>query len=324
MHADGNSKDLQSTIDRYGKDAGALTCIASHHLASPGKRTRSKLLFAASPTLQDSSLVHAAAAIELIHEASIVHDDIQDRTEKRRGQPTVWHKYGANAALLLGDHLVAAAFRAIAEYPFPASVQGPLLATLSQAVSRAASGQHLQLATNIHSRDLLTVYREVARHKTGAFIALPLQFAAILAQADMAASAHARRCGEQLGLAYQILDDLRPYAMPATLVRHEDIIDRVITAPVAAARTLFPKQDPFELVLHNQHRREQALQRCQHWLEDALQEAKCNADALPAPIANVVTHFISDHLNTVTNRSGRGQNSYRPWQPQHAASIKAV
>ena len=129
---------------------------------------------------------------------------------------------------------------------------------------------------------------------------------------------------EKVGLAYQILDDLRPYAMPATLVRHEDIIDRVITAPVAAARTLFPKQDPFELVLHNQHRREQALQRCQHWLEDALQEAKCNADALPAPIANVVTHFISDHLNTVTNRSGRGQNSYRPWQPQHAASIKAV
>ena len=82
---------LEQTIHRYGEDAGALSQAARHHLSSPGKRTRSKLFFAATPNTQNiKALVHAAAAVELIHEASIVHDDIQDQTERRRGMPTVW------------------------------------------------------------------------------------------------------------------------------------------------------------------------------------------------------------------------------------------
>ena len=76
---------LEQTIHRYGEDAGALSQAARHHLSRPGKRTRSKLLFAATPKPQNiKALVHAAAAVELIHEASIVHDDIQDQTERRR------------------------------------------------------------------------------------------------------------------------------------------------------------------------------------------------------------------------------------------------
>ena len=72
---------LEQTIHRYGEDAGALSQAARHHLSRPGKRTRSKLLFAATPKPQNiKALVHAAAAVELIHEASIVHDDIQDQT----------------------------------------------------------------------------------------------------------------------------------------------------------------------------------------------------------------------------------------------------
>ena len=79
---------LEQTIHRYGEDAGALSQAARHHLSRPGKRTRSKLLFAATPKPQNiKALVHAAAAVELIHEASIVHDDIQDQTERRRGMP---------------------------------------------------------------------------------------------------------------------------------------------------------------------------------------------------------------------------------------------
>ena len=82
---------LEQTIRHYGEDANALTVAAKHHISRPGKRTRAKLLFAASPLTKNSpALIHAAAAVELIHEASIVHDDIQDRTEYRRGNKTVW------------------------------------------------------------------------------------------------------------------------------------------------------------------------------------------------------------------------------------------
>jgi geranylgeranyl pyrophosphate synthase len=101
---------LEQTIHRYGEDAGALLSSPTS-LYPAGQAHALKLLFAATPKPQNiKALVHAAAAVELIHEASIVHDDIQDQTERRRGMPTVWRQYGANAALLLGDHLVASAF----------------------------------------------------------------------------------------------------------------------------------------------------------------------------------------------------------------------
>ena len=78
---------LEQTIHRYGEDAGALSQAARHHLSRPGKRTRSKLLFAATPKPQNNkALVHAAAAVELIHEASIVHDDIQDQAQAQLDQ----------------------------------------------------------------------------------------------------------------------------------------------------------------------------------------------------------------------------------------------
>ena len=200
---------LEQTIHRYGEDAGALSQAARHHLSSQGKRTRSKLLFAATPNTHNSkALVHAAAAVELIHEASIVHDDIQDQTERRRGMPTVWRQYGANAALLLGDHLVAAAFRAVAEAEQIDSIKGPLVRALSQSVSRAASGQHLQL-TNATQGEFKAFYNDVAVNKTGA-IALPLQFAALFNGPENQDTSSARRCGEQLGWRIKFLTTSNP------------------------------------------------------------------------------------------------------------------
>ena len=315
---------LEQTVHRYGEDAGALSQAARHHLSSPGKRTRSKLLFAATPNTPNiKALVHAAAAVELIHEASIVHDDIQDQTERRRGMPTVWRQYGANAALLLGDHLVAAAFRAVAEAEQIDPIKGSLILALSQSVSRAASGQHLQL-TNATQGEFKAFYDEVAINKTGALIALPLEFAALFNDWENQDTSSARRCGEHLGLAYQILDDLKPYAAPGNLAADEDMQHRVVTAPVAACSTLFPKVDPFHALVNHASLRTKAIRQCQHWLDTALASARYEAAFLAAHSALVVENFITGQLTTKPIRETQSMPTYSPWRKQTAVRVEAV
>ena len=315
---------LEQTIHRYGEDAGALSKAARHHLSSPGKRTRSNLLFAATPNTPNiKGLVHAAAAVELIHEASIVHDDIQDQTDRRRGLPTVWRQYGANTALLLGDHLVAAAFRAVAEAEQIDAIQGSLILALSQSVSRAASGQHLQL-TNAAQGEFKAFYNEVAINKTGALIALPLQFAALFNGAENQDTSSARRCGEQLGLAYQILDDLKPYAIPGNLAADEDMQHRVITAPVAACSTLFPNVDPFHALVTHEGLRTKALRQCQRWLDTALASARYETAFLSAHSAVVVENFITRQLTIKPVREAQSTPSYSRWRKQAPVRVEAV
>ena len=315
---------LERTITRYSQQADTLAEAARHHFTSPGKRTRSQLLFAATPHIQNiQALVHAAAAIELIHEASIVHDDIQDKTNRRRGLPTVWRKFGADAALLLGDHLVAAAFRSIAEAPDIDDIKGTLIVALSESVSRAASGQHLQL-TNQTCSDVEAFYVNVAVNKTGALLALPLQFASLFNQQVATGALAARRCGEQLGLAYQILDDLKPYAMPSKLADDEDMQNRVITAPVAACSMLFPHVDPFQTLIKKTDMRDKATLECQRWLDTAVANARYETTFLDQAVARVVEQFIGQRLSQKLAPTKNAASRYSAYSPRVTARVEAV
>ncbi|HBX00413.1 MAG TPA: hypothetical protein DEF77_05650, partial [Gammaproteobacteria bacterium] len=262
-------------------------------------------------------------AIELIHEASIVHDDIQDQTTRRRGLPTVWRKFGANAALLLGDHLVAAAFRSIAEAPDIDSIKTALMLELSESVSRAASGQHLQL-TNETGGDAEGFYVNVAINKTGALLALPLQFASLFNRKVASDTMAARRCGEQLGLAYQILDDLKPYAKPGKLAHDEDMQNRVITAPVAACTMLFPHVDPFSTLIKRTDLRDKAIRECQRWLDTALANARYETTFLDQAVAAVVEQFIGQRLSQKLAPPIQITPSYANYAAQASARVEAV
>lgn len=296
------SKDFRSRLElvirKFGDDAGTVQGAAAHHLARCGKRTRAKFTFAAARNFEHPDvLTHIAAAAELIHEASIVHDDIQDRTPVRRGQPTVWKKYGSNTALLLGDHLIAAAFRCLAASGCRDEAITGLVQAMAVAVSRASSGQLQQLKLHSSGATLLNQYQTVARHKTGALLALPLQFAAVLAAGDERMISAAQRCGEQLGLAYQILNDLEPLLNGGSYAEHEDIVDRVITAPVVAAKQISDtEKDLFVALVRQPRLRESARQRCIAWVGDAADVARSNAAWLPTPVEAVVHQFIADHI----------------------------
>ena len=289
---------LEATIRKFGDDAGTVRGAAAHHLSRCGKRTRAKFTFTAAKNFEHPDvLIKIAAASELIHEASIVHDDVQDRTPVRRGQPTVWKKYGSNTALLLGDHLIAAAFRCLAASGCRHEAISGLVQVMAVAVSRASSGQLQQLKLHSSGAALCNQYQAIARHKTGSLLALPLQFAAVLAAGDERMINAAQRCGEQLGLAYQILNDLEPLLLGGSYAEHEDIVDRVVTAPVVAAKQLSDEEkDLFLALVERRKLRELARQHCIAWAEDAADAARSYAAWLPTPVEMVVRDFIADHI----------------------------
>ena len=285
---------LEAVIHKFGEDSGEVQNAAQHHLSRCGKRSRAKLTLAAAKNFEHpDALINVAAAAELIHEASVVHDDIQDRTSSRRGQATVWKTYGSNTALLLGDHLIAAAFRCLASSGCRHEALPGLVQAMASAVSRASSGQLQQLNLRIDGAALFNQYQTIACHKTGSLLALPLQFAAVLAGGDARTVDAAQRCGEQLGLAYQILNDLAPLQNSASYAQHEDIVDRVVTAPVVAAKQLSGAKNIFALLVNQPRLRQLAHQRCCTWVENAADSASRNAAWLPIPLAAVVHRFIA-------------------------------
>ena len=107
-------------VDQLIKDAvsgaGIIAEAASYHLASGGKKFRPLFLLAIAYAIRcpEKAALQTAAACELLHNASLVHDDLQDKDETRRGRPAVWQKFGPEIAISLGDYFIASAFRLLA------------------------------------------------------------------------------------------------------------------------------------------------------------------------------------------------------------------
>lgn len=177
-----------------------------------GKRIRPLLLLlsAAGAGGDWGAALPAAAAVELVHNFSLVHDDIQDNSPKRHGRDTVWAKWGAPMAINVGDALFVLANQAMLDLAgkFP---PGPVLAAaglLQETCLALTRGQFLDMS--YEKRMDLTVedYWRMIGGKTAALLAASTQIGALLGGADETAAAHYRSFGYELGLAFQVSDDL--------------------------------------------------------------------------------------------------------------------
>lgn len=197
---------LGSTLSR-GQGATDTLEAARYHLASGGKRVRAQLGQHAARALgvsgPDGALLGAVA--ELIHNASLVYDDLQDRDKVRRGADAVWVRFGPDVALCTGALLLSAAYGALAELSQPERV-APLVALTHRRTAHLIHGQTADLS----SRDVdMTTgdYEQVATDKSGVLFALPLELACVYAGAPEL-SDRARRAANQFAVGYQIADDL--------------------------------------------------------------------------------------------------------------------
>ncbi len=177
-------------------------------LASTGKRLRPLLcLLSCEASGGDwREAIPAAAALELVHNFSLVHDDIQDRSPFRRHRPTVWKLWGEALAINVGDALLILACKALEKIP-PTKFK-ECCQVLNDACLMLTEGQFLDLAFEKREKVSIEEYMEMIKRKTAALMAASAQIGAIIATEDKEVVESLRRFGENLGMAFQMQDDI--------------------------------------------------------------------------------------------------------------------
>jgi octaprenyl-diphosphate synthase len=208
MQTEGMMEDdlLIQMIDEVTASTIALLTEASEHIIrSGGKRTRPKIaLFAyeAVGGTVPAETIPAAAAIELIHTASLVHDDINDRSNLRRGQVTINARWGNAAALLTGDFLFCKAMKLVAR-------QDPrIIEILADTCIRIVEGETRQLLSLENLEIDEETYLEIVRQKTASLFAASAEIGGLLAGASEDQVRALAEYGLNLGVAFQIRDDM--------------------------------------------------------------------------------------------------------------------
>ena len=189
----------------------SLYDAASHMISKGGKRLRPYMAVKSCTMLggKKSDATPAAIAIEMIHNFTLVHDDIMDNDEIRHGIPTVHKKYGLPVAILAGDVLFSKAFETVTSSKIPQKISSKLAEKLAKACTDVCEGQMLDIgmanAKKIPSR---VQYVEMIRKKTSALFDAACAMGAISAGASSKDIARMGSFGSSLGIAFQITDDI--------------------------------------------------------------------------------------------------------------------
>jgi geranylgeranyl pyrophosphate synthase len=217
----------------------ALARHAATTLEAGGKRLRPALVFLCAGEPEGERLVRAGTAVELVHMATLVHDDVVDRAPLRRGRPTVFVEGGREAAVATGDLLFS---RAFAELVPTGSADG--VRALSSACSALARGELMQRADAWSWEVTRERYLERCELKTARLFEAACRLGAVLGGAggDRALEPLAR-FGSDIGLAFQILDDVLDVSGPTERTgkhRGTDLLDGTVTLPLILARERDP------------------------------------------------------------------------------------
>lgn len=195
--------------DRMQSPVSVIPALAEHLIGGSAKRLRPLLTIAAARLAgaKDDACLNLAAAVEFIHTATLLHDDVIDSSELRRGKVAAHLIWGAPASVLVGDFLFARSFELMVE-----AGSMPALEILARASRVIAEGEVLQL-TRAHDLDLpQETYLEIIGAKTAELFAAASEAGAVSAEAPEAACAALRRYGRNLGLAFQLVDDALDYS----------------------------------------------------------------------------------------------------------------
>ncbi len=232
----------RATVDELGP---ALRRVAGYHIGwwdaegrpsqTAGKALRPALTlacaraFAGGTALPSPAVLAAATAVELIHDFSLLHDDVMDGDETRRHRPCAWAVFGTTAAILTGDALVGLAMRRV-----PPALTGVLADVLVELCEGQAADVAAETAAPADIEQCLTT----AARKTGALLGAACRLGALAAGAGATAAEHYRWFGVHLGIAFQLVDDvLGIWGDPARTGKpaHSDIRARRRSLPVVAA-----------------------------------------------------------------------------------------
>ena len=181
-----------------------ISGYVGYALESNGKRIRPALALLAARASGKSTPQHVdlAVVVELIHLATLVHDDIMDGASQRRGKPTAFAKWGAELSVLLGDCLFCQAMKLSADFSHPGIIR-----KIAEAANEVCSGEILQTQRRFDLKLSIPEYIKMISMKTGALFRISTELAAVLNGCRPDEVLAMRNYGDCLGIAYQIYDD---------------------------------------------------------------------------------------------------------------------
>ncbi|MDL2402718.1 polyprenyl synthetase family protein [Rhizobium mayense] len=225
----------QLILSKAGSDVQMIPEVAEHLISSGGKRLRPMLTISSAALYgyQGDNHIKLATSVEFLHTATLLHDDVVDESDLRRGKSTARMIWGNQASVLVGDFLLGQAFRMMVEV---GSLEA--LDVLSSAACVIAEGEVLQLSVSKNMETTEDDYLSVIRAKTAALFAAAAEVGPIVANAGKAERNALKSYGTNLGLAFQLVDDALDYGgKAADLGKNvgDDFREGKITLPVILA-----------------------------------------------------------------------------------------
>jgi len=216
-------------------DSPLISSIARHLLKSKGKRMRPAFLFLSSRAANNISdySVDASLAIELIHTATLLHDDVVDESDLRRGQETVNYKWKNLISVLMGDYIFAKAFRIMAD-----AASMDLIRAISRATERVSVGELRQIEETENYSLSEDEYLDIIADKTASLFAVSCETGPILNRRSSDERQRFADFGEKIGTAFQIADDLLDFVGDPEATGKEtgnDVLNGQVTLPLIYA-----------------------------------------------------------------------------------------
>lgn len=237
---------IQSPVD-------LVNDISVHLVQAGGKRLRPALylLCARGGSPNQAELLPMAVAIELIHMATLVHDDVIDDAATRRGRPTANARWGNHSSVLTGDYLFAKAFSTVAE-----GADKKMLKILTDVISVMCEGEIVQLKESFNPEQDEADYRLRVAQKTANFIAASCELGAISGGLDERDIIQVREYGYAIGMAFQITDDILDITASAEQLGKpvgNDLRQGIVTLPLIYALKTSPRREELRNIITKQN-----------------------------------------------------------------------
>lgn len=270
---------LLSACEAGGETSDPCLQAIRAHFAAGGGRVRARICHGAGIALglQEADAIRAAAVCELLHNASLVQDDLLDRSTVRRGEPCVWVTHGDSIAVCAGDLMLSSAYALLAEISDP-RVLGSALRLVHRRTREVILGQALEGAPKTQQESTEAYYDRLAQGKSASLLSLSLELPLLLT-GNTTHLARAHSVARDFAVAYQIADDLTDFA--------QDMQEGTLNLAVL-------------LIQHEGMTRQEALTSAQGIAAARLAAAEAHATALPNGCAATLLHH-ADRLRRSLN-----------------------
>jgi heptaprenyl diphosphate synthase/octaprenyl-diphosphate synthase len=275
-----------------------LAQLLGHSLKSGGKRVRPALVLLSAKFYDYDlgSLLPMAVAVEVLHTATLVHDDAIDHSPLRRGKPTINELWGEDKAILLGDYLLAQAEELVSQ-----TQNLSVIRLFARAIMTLASGELAQAFTAFNLEQTREHYFARVAAKTASLLTLATESGAILSRAPEKTVAALKDYGHNLGIAFQIVDDILDFIGDEAEMGKptgSDLSEGTLTLPAMMALERYPEENPIKRLFSHQGDRQQnlrlaielvkssgVLEECYQLAQDYSTRAGASLEALPANTA---------------------------------------